>query len=185
MCMLFVIVLISDGIPSTNLDFYFQLFVIDGDYIQLREGAQEIIAATAAVAKVAAATAAPSLYPSRLHSVAVTPMAQSHRLKKTADDISQFMAMQSQHSNGGYSAGGGISNVKILAKPRGPMELNASETRDASSVPLAVGNGINYDKNDVSTSHSKGSSHGRTSVNARGMQQGRYLTVPTHTYFMT
>lgn len=142
-----------------------ELFVIDGDYIQLREGAQEIIAATAAVAKVAAATATPSLYPSRIHSVAVTPMAQSHRLKKTADDISQLMAMQSQHSNGAYSGGGGISNVKILAKPRGPMELNASETRDASSVPLAVGNG---------------SSHGRTSLNAHGLQQGRITSVSSN-----
>ncbi|KAE8708611.1 hypothetical protein F3Y22_tig00110338pilonHSYRG00255 [Hibiscus syriacus] len=39
---------------------HFELFVIDGDYIQLREGAQEIIAATTAVAKVVAATAATS-----------------------------------------------------------------------------------------------------------------------------
>nr|XP_027108610.1 uncharacterized protein LOC113728251 [Coffea arabica] len=61
-----------------------ELFVIDGDYIQLREGAQEIIAATAAVAKVAAAAAAAvtSSYSSLVPSVAVTPMAQSHRLKK-------------------------------------------------------------------------------------------------------
>ncbi|XP_073261093.1 uncharacterized protein [Populus alba] len=59
------------------------LFLIEGDYIQLREGAQEMISATAAVAKVAAAAAAAaSPYSSFLPSVAVTPMAQSHRLKK-------------------------------------------------------------------------------------------------------
>lgn len=56
--------------------------MIEGDYIQLREGAQEMIAATAAVAKVAAAVAASSPYSSSLPSVAVTPMAQNHRGKK-------------------------------------------------------------------------------------------------------
>ncbi|KAK8571078.1 hypothetical protein V6N13_025636 [Hibiscus sabdariffa] len=57
------------------------LFLIDGDYIQLREGAQEMIAATAAVAKVAAA-AASSPYSAVLPFVAVTPMAQPNRLKR-------------------------------------------------------------------------------------------------------
>ncbi|KAL8160383.1 hypothetical protein V2J09_001920 [Rumex salicifolius] len=59
-----------------------ELFLIEGDYIQLREGAQGIIAATAAVAKVAAAAAATSPYSSLFPSVAVTPMAQANRLKK-------------------------------------------------------------------------------------------------------
>ncbi|KAE8710739.1 hypothetical protein F3Y22_tig00110319pilonHSYRG00231 [Hibiscus syriacus] len=59
-----------------------ELFFIEGDYIQLREGAQEMIAATAAVAKVAAAAAASSPYSPVLPSVAVTPMAQPNRLKK-------------------------------------------------------------------------------------------------------
>ena len=61
----------------------FQLFLIEGDYIQLREGAQEIIAATAAVAKVAAAAkTASSPHSLLLPSVAVTPMAQPHRLRR-------------------------------------------------------------------------------------------------------
>lgn len=68
-------------LPENN-DLYVQLFVIEDDYIQLREGAQEMIAATAAVAKVAAAAAASSPYSSSLPSVAVTPMAQNHRVKK-------------------------------------------------------------------------------------------------------
>ncbi|KAK9009927.1 hypothetical protein V6N11_036449 [Hibiscus sabdariffa] len=58
-----------------------KLFVIEGDYIWLQEGAQEMIAATAAVAKVAAAAEAPSSY-SFLPSVAVTPIAQPNRLNK-------------------------------------------------------------------------------------------------------
>ncbi|KAL4325063.1 hypothetical protein GQ457_11G032320 [Hibiscus cannabinus] len=104
-----------------------ELFLIEGDYIQLREGAQEMIAATAAVAKVAAAAAAASSpYSPVLPSVAVTPMAQPNRLKKglpsadsnhaknenaafkgyavisknAADDHSQLLGMQNQHSNG-------------------------------------------------------------------------------------
>ncbi|XP_052187220.1 uncharacterized protein LOC127797989 isoform X2 [Diospyros lotus] len=60
-----------------------ELFLIEGDYIQLREGAQEIIAATAAVAKVAAAAkTASSPHSLLLPSVAVTPMAQPHRLRR-------------------------------------------------------------------------------------------------------
>ncbi|VFQ80962.1 unnamed protein product [Cuscuta campestris] len=154
-----------------------ELFVVDDDYIQLREGAQEIIAATAAVAKVAAATAVPSLYPSRLHSVAVTPMAQSHRLKKNADAISQSVAMQSQHSNSSCSVGEGITNVKNLAKPRGPVELNASETHPAQ---LPVGNGIHPQKNDLATSQIMGSSHGRGNVNVHGKHRGRITVLPSN-----
>ncbi|KAE8721658.1 hypothetical protein F3Y22_tig00015426pilonHSYRG00074 [Hibiscus syriacus] len=103
-----------------------ELFLIEGDYIQLREGAQEIIAATAAVAKVAAAAAASSPYSPVLPSVAVTPMAQPNRLKKgllsadsnhaknenaafkgyavisknSADDHSQLLGTKNQHPNG-------------------------------------------------------------------------------------
>lgn len=58
--------------------------MIEGDYVQLREGAQEMIAATAAVARVAAAAAAASPYSAGLPSVAVTPVAQTHRLKKVS-----------------------------------------------------------------------------------------------------
>uniref|UniRef100_A0A1J3IC04 DUF7725 domain-containing protein n=1 Tax=Noccaea caerulescens TaxID=107243 RepID=A0A1J3IC04_NOCCA len=74
---------------------HLELFVIEDDYIQVREGAQKMVAASAsaAAAKVAAAAAAPnSMY------VAMTPMAQSQGLKKTGQRES-------------------ISNVKILSKP--------------------------------------------------------------------
>lgn len=59
-----------------------QLFVIEGDFIHLREGAQQIISATTAVAKVAAAAASASQYSSLLPSVAVTPVAQNNRQKR-------------------------------------------------------------------------------------------------------
>ncbi|KAI3705866.1 hypothetical protein L1987_76115 [Smallanthus sonchifolius] len=61
-----------------------ELFVIEGDCIQVREGAQEIIAGMVARAKVRAATVAASAaasHPSLFSSVAVTPMAQT-RLKR-------------------------------------------------------------------------------------------------------
>ncbi|GMH08835.1 hypothetical protein Nepgr_010675 [Nepenthes gracilis] len=113
-----------------------ELFLIEGDYIQLRDGAQGIIAATAAVAKVAAAAAASSPYSSSFPSVAVTPMAQANRLKKVpsmdskpprngAHSSSQLSPMQSQHSNGvGLNISGGLSNVKILSKSQDSLVFN-------------------------------------------------------------
>ncbi|XP_059304473.1 uncharacterized protein LOC132056342 isoform X5 [Lycium ferocissimum] len=167
-----------------------ELFVIDGDFIQLREGAQEIIAATAAAAKVAAAAAAPSSYSSLLPPIAVTPMPQNHRLKRvpSVEPTSEKAVfkdyavvrpanssdnLQSQISNGAsFNVTGGISNVKILTKPRDQMELNAAEPRAASSVQLTLGNGINAGKNDVGSSQNKVSSHGRPGANLVS-KQGR------------
>lgn len=167
-----------------------ELFVIDGDFIQLREGAQEIIAATAAAAKVAAAAAVPSSYSSLLPPIAVTPMPQNHRLKRvpSVEPTSEKTVfkdyavvrpanssdnLQSQISNGAsFNIPGGISNVKILTKPRDQMELNASESRAASSVQLTLGNGANADKNDTGSSQNKVSSHGRHGANLVS-RQGR------------
>ncbi|KAH0763758.1 hypothetical protein KY290_019831 [Solanum tuberosum] len=167
-----------------------ELFVIDGDFIQLRGGAQEIIAATAAAAKVAAAAAAPSSYSSLLPPIAVTPMPQNHRLKRvpSVEPTSEKAVfkdyavvrpanssdnLQNQISNGAsFSSTGGISNVKILTKPRDQMELNASEARAASSVQLNLGNGASADKNDMGSSQNKVSSHGRPGTNLVG-RQGR------------
>ncbi|KAL0382469.1 UNVERIFIED_CONTAM: hypothetical protein Scaly_0534200 [Sesamum calycinum] len=178
-----------------------ELFIIEGDYIQLREGAQEIIAATAAVAKVAAAAAAtPTSYPSLLPSVALTPMAQSHRLKKTSslesssvnadktsftefagptplnvvDHPSQFAPVQSQNMNGGFfHVAGGTSNVKILSKAKDHLEMNGSETRLGRSALLPVGNGTKSDKTDFP--QSKGVSHGRPGVGSVGKQHSRAI----------
>ncbi|GFY84032.1 hypothetical protein Acr_03g0008060 [Actinidia rufa] len=130
---------------AKNLLFLFQLFVIEGDYIQVREGAQEIIAATAAVAKVAAAAkTASSPYSSLLPSVAVTPVAQSNRLKRAP----------SMDSNS-------VKSDKTISKEPGQ-----------SSGLVAVGNGANLDRS--GSSLSKGSTHVRPSANFVGKQQGRY-----------
>ncbi|XP_073142179.1 uncharacterized protein [Henckelia pumila] len=137
-----------------------ELFVIEGDFIQLREGAQEIIAATAAVAKVAAAAAAaPSSYSSFLPSVTVTPMAQSHRLKKISSldsssvnvdksslNSSQLSVTPSQNLNGASFNISGVSNVKILSKTKDRVERNNSESKPGRSV--SIENGTNSDKND-------------------------------------
>ncbi|KAL7214011.1 hypothetical protein ACSBR1_026439 [Camellia fascicularis] len=162
-----------------------ELFLIEEDYIQLREGAQEIIAATAAVAKVAAAAkTASSPYSSLLPSVAVTPMAQSHRLKRapsidssrpaSATDNHSQLSVQNQHSNGVHLSAGGISNIKILSKPKDPLELNGAESRlGQSSGLVAVGNGANPDRSGLGNSLSKG----RPSANFVGKLQGRTMGV--------
>ncbi|XP_071934082.1 uncharacterized protein [Coffea arabica] len=181
-----------------------ELFVIDGDYIQLREGAQEIIAATAAVAKVAAAAAAAvtSSYSSLVPSVAVTPMAQSHRLKKAPsmestsgksdrsifkeyavsrpsnaiDNSSQLSAMKNQNPNGvSFSNSEGVSNVKILSKPKDHTGMNSSESRHGQTTLLTYGNGTNSEKNDFGSSQNKGSTQWKTSGSVVGNQQGRVV----------
>ncbi|CAH9070706.1 unnamed protein product [Cuscuta epithymum] len=128
-----------------------ELFVIDEDYIQLREGAQEIIAATSAAAKVAAAAAAAaatsSYYPSHLPSVAVTPMAPSQRMK-------------------------------ILMKPKNSADLSASRSSNSSSsVQFSTSEGINDDKNDISPR--KGSSSWKPASNLAGKQQERNSRFPS------
>ncbi|KAG6745513.1 hypothetical protein POTOM_050001 [Populus tomentosa] len=128
-----------------------ELFLIEGDYIQLREGAQEMISATAAVAKVAAAAAAASPYSSFLPSVAVTPMAQSHRLKKAP-------SIESKSSNGvDFAVAKGISNVKILSTSKDSHELNRQD----------------FDRSGVSSTQSKGSIHGTTNSIYSRKQQSR------------
>ncbi|KAG4172022.1 hypothetical protein ERO13_A12G247000v2 [Gossypium hirsutum] len=155
-----------------------ELFVIEDDYIRLREGAQEIIAATAAVAKVAAAAAASSPHSTFLPSVAVTPIAPPNRLKKgvpsvdsnhvrnenavfkkqaavsknAADDHSQLLGMQKQQSNGiSFGVVSSLSNVKILSKSKDPTEINRA----------------NFERTSV---ESKASAHGRSNSNFVGKQ---------------
>lgn len=123
-----------------------ELFVIEGDYIQLREGAKEIIAATAAVAKVAAAAAASMApYSSLMPSVAVTPMAQTQRSKKAPSVDSK--------SNGVFES----SNVKILSKHK-------DSTRESNGN----GNGPSLD-----TSADRAPINGRPATNFVGKQHGR------------
>ncbi|CAL9008925.1 unnamed protein product, partial [Prunus brigantina] len=166
-----------------------ELFVIEGDYIQLREGAQEMIAATAAAAKVAAAALASSPYSSSLPSVAVTPVAQTHRSRKISSLDSQnvvistanttdnhLQSVKQNHQLNGVSFGvpGGLSNVKILSKSKESWELNGPETKSSqSSVLLNGGNGAILDRSSVSSTQSSGLTNGRLGSNLVGKQHGR------------
>ncbi|KAE9608828.1 hypothetical protein Lalb_Chr08g0239801 [Lupinus albus] len=166
---------------------YPELFMIEGDYIQLREGAQKMVAATAAVAKVAAAAAAASSpYSSYMPTVAVTPMSQSHRLKKAlsidsknikadmnlqeysvissniGDDPLKLSVMQHQQSNNLFGVAGGLSNVKILSKPKDVRETNGPESRTVhSSGQLTVGNRGSFDRSSMNNAQNPGSANGR------------------------
>ncbi|KAE8725354.1 GRF1-interacting factor 3 [Hibiscus syriacus] len=121
-----------------------KLFVIEGDYIRLQEGAQEMIAATAAVAKVAAAAGASSS-DSFLPSVAVTPIAQPNRLNK---------ALRSSDSN---HVSGAFSKVKNLSQGKDPAESNGS----------------NLERSSVTSVESKASGYGRSNSKVVGKQHGR------------
>lgn len=172
-----------------------QLFVIEGDFIHLRDGAQEIISATTAAAKVAAAASAP--YSSLLPSVAVTPVAQTNRLKRIptvdtkpgitsvctegavvgnpADDRpSQLSAMQDEHSNGlCHKIAKSHPNVKTSSESNDIQKLNgfSSEMRPGlSSVHMTAANGSNPG---MATVQNKGPSNGRHGINSSGRQQAR------------
>ncbi|OVA04746.1 hypothetical protein BVC80_1719g81 [Macleaya cordata] len=148
-----------------------ELFVIEGDFIQLREGAQEIISATTAIAKVAAAAAASTPYSSSFPSIAVTPVAQNHRLKKP----SQPSIMKNQSSNDEcYNVVQGLASVKISSKPKDPLEINGvqSEARPTNS---SVGNGAVQDRTRLGTSQNKGDINGRHGMSFVGKHQGRVL----------
>ncbi|KAL3570500.1 hypothetical protein D5086_027749 [Populus alba] len=108
------------------------LFLIEGDYIQLREGAQEMISATAAVAKVAAAAAAAaSPYSSFLPSVAVTPMAQSHRLKKAP-------SIESKSSNDADFDRSGVSSTQSKDSVHGTANSIYSGKQQSRSAYMGV-----------------------------------------------
>ncbi|KAL3653690.1 hypothetical protein CASFOL_003371 [Castilleja foliolosa] len=137
------------------------LFLIEGDYIQLREGAQKTIAATAAVAKVAA-IGGPSSHSSLMPPVALTPMAQPHR-SKMVSPLESSSAMQNKSLNGGsFHVSGGVLNDQTSSISKDKVESNGSETRSSQSILPIAGNGTNSDRDDFS--HRKGASHGRHAV---------------------
>nr|XP_043615124.1 uncharacterized protein LOC122587110 isoform X2 [Erigeron canadensis] len=148
------------GKLETFLGGHPELFVIKGDYIQVREGAQEIIAAMVAHAKVRAAAVAASAttsHPSLLSSVAVTPMAQT-RLKKVPSANSNYASAgmnrfnELQHTNGVPMNAVG---VRVLSKENDQIKLANS---NGSNLLGAQGRVINQ---------------GRPSSNYHGKQQGR------------
>ncbi|XP_010048647.1 uncharacterized protein LOC104437401 isoform X1 [Eucalyptus grandis] len=165
-----------------------EFFVIEGDYIQLREGAQEMIAATAAVAKVAAAAAVSSPHSSSMPSVALTPMAQARLRSASSIDSKQMNASENSfnviedslrlptmhmHSNGiNFSITGSTSKVTVLSKSKDALGSNGLETKP-SQAPGFVSNGAHLDKSGIVNAHGKGLSNGRAGLNAVGRQPGR------------
>ncbi|KAK4793770.1 hypothetical protein SAY86_024205 [Trapa natans] len=151
-----------------------EYFVIEGDYVRLREGAQEMIAAAAAVAKVAGAAAVPAPHSSALSSVAVTPIAHSYRPKNGSstegnniDPASGHSHLQSLPAQNAHpcSLGSAVgSNVKILSKSRNPPDLNSLGNQSTS---------INDVTNLVSAGPGKAITNGRHIPNFVGKPHGR------------
>ncbi|URE49722.1 hypothetical protein MUK42_31976 [Musa troglodytarum] len=152
-----------------------ELFVIEGDFIHLREGAQQIISATTAVAKVAAATASSAPYTSLLPSVAVTPVSQVNRQKKvqsiesktantmpyadgaavinagdSSDKRTQILMRQDEQPNGvRLNIIQGLSDVTVSSKSKNIQEANGSQSEiksGHSSLYFKVGNAANLDR---------------------------------------
>uniref|UniRef100_A0A0D9XAF0 DUF7725 domain-containing protein n=1 Tax=Leersia perrieri TaxID=77586 RepID=A0A0D9XAF0_9ORYZ len=149
-----------------------ELFVIEGDSIHLREGAQQIISATTAAAKIAAvASSAP--YSSLLPSVAVTPVAQSTRQqRRPVVDSRPSNVMPSrngstaanfgdQHDKGahiakandsvGYNIVQGIENVTIASKVKDIQQNGFSdEVRlGQSSMQAVSANGARHERSGI------------------------------------
>lgn len=163
-----------------------ELFVIEGDFIHLREGAQQFISATTAFAKVAAAAASSTSYSSLSPSVALTPVAPSNRHKSVSSldskagntvpflegvtvtgdpcDKRPQIPKNSQKQNGiNFNISKGLSDLKTSVNSKSLHEVNGlpSEIRAARSpMQNAVGNGAN-----------KGLNNGR--FNSGGKQQAR------------
>ncbi|VAI86771.1 unnamed protein product [Triticum turgidum subsp. durum] len=137
---------LDDFVASHN-----ELFVIEGDFIHLREGAQQIISATTAAAKIAAAAAAASSasYSSLLPSVAVTPVAHTTRQKRgpvvdsrssssmSSGNGSTTAKFGNQHQANGFSdeVRAGQSSRHTAAANGGRHERVAPPTHD--KVPSA------------------------------------------------
>ncbi|PRQ60553.1 hypothetical protein RchiOBHm_Chr1g0382561 [Rosa chinensis] len=133
-----------------------ELFVIEGDYIQLREGAQEMIAATAAVARVATHRLKKISSLDSKNVVTSTPNANNAHLQ----------SVKQNHQLNGVSFGvsGGMSNVKILSKSK---DMNGPEpTPSQSSVLLNGGNGAPLDRSMANGRHFLGKQHGRMTNSA-------------------
>ena len=147
-----------------------QLFVIEGDFIHLREGAQQIISATTAAAKFAAATAS-APYSSLLPSVAVTPVAQSTRQKRGPAVDSRSGAIPSGNGfTDQFNIIQGVNDVTISGKLRNTQDNGFSDEVQTGqpSMHTAAVNGVRHDKGASNIRHGYG-----------GKQQGRYSPLLT------
>ncbi|GJN15557.1 hypothetical protein PR202_gb02478 [Eleusine coracana subsp. coracana] len=126
-----------------------ELFVIEGDFIHLREGAQQIISATTAAAKIAAATASSAPYSTLLPSVAVTPVAQNTRQKRGPMNV---IASRNGSIPDQFNIIQRVGDVTISGKDNGFSD----ETRTGkSSTQTTAVNGVRHERAGLPT-HDKG-----------------------------
>lgn len=123
-----------------------ELFVIEDDFVHLREGAHEVISATTAKAKVAASSSS-AAYTSTLHSVALTPMSQNNSNK--------IVASYQQSNGASFSVAQGISTINISDKSEKYPEVIGLLTKKHATVAGA----------------NKGSTYANVSIGAK--QQAR------------
>ncbi|KAJ1693213.1 hypothetical protein LUZ63_009911 [Rhynchospora breviuscula] len=128
-----------------------ELFVIEGDFIRLREGAHQIISATNAAAQVAAAAAAsPASYSSFLPPVALTPVAQTSRQKRSPDQqvnyvngatLARKKGEQTQQQTAlGFNVIQGVADVRIsnngVAGSNARQGFGGKQTARSSTAPV-------------------------------------------------
>lgn len=102
-----------------------ELFVIEDDFVHLREGAHEVISATTAKAKVAASSSS-GPYTSTFHSVALTPMSQNNS--------SKIVASQQQSNGASFSVAQGMSTLNISDKSEKYPEVNGLLTKKHATI---------------------------------------------------
>jgi hypothetical protein len=125
--------------------------VIEGDFIHLREGAQQIISTTTAAAKIAAATASSAPYSSLLPSVAVTPVAQNTRKKRGP-------------ANAIPTRNGSITDQFNIIQKVGDITISSKDNGFSDETRTG--------KSSMQTTAANGARHGYG-----GKQQGRYGSI--------
>lgn len=136
---------------TSYLDLPFQLFIIEGDFIHLREGAQKIVSANRAAAKFAAATAAS--IPSLPQSVVVTPVAQGHCLKRCQSTDGELQHDTNYHHLNDYISNVGQSKSDVSSQSKRSHEVNTfpSETQTRNSAHNRASNGMMVDRSGVTS----------------------------------
>eukprot|EP01018_Ginkgo_biloba_P007136 Gb_40367 [translate_table: standard] len=153
-----------------------ELFIIEGEFVHLREGAHAMISATTAVAKVAAAAAAAAaaspVGSAWSPTVAVTPVAQVHRSRKG------FVINQEDNKNTSIvSAMGQIvfsNGVQFKHAQRDSDGFSLDSRTDGSTVYLNAAN-VAHGKEVANGFQSTGTNIGRNEMHFGNRQQGRVV----------
>lgn len=141
-----------------------ELFVIEGDYIYLREGAHAKVSATTAVAKASAAAAAANpVGLDRLPTVAVTPVAQASQLQRGRNSKASNKDSRPQPQQDEVNIHTQRSISPQLSKAGNTRQNSASVPRDGMSGPA---NGEKMDGVNNTTGAELGSKKSSTGNNS-------------------